>query len=148
MVGRLSCRRRAVVTAGAGTRGLRMVEMDRRPDGGDVAVLAEIGRGDMVGRLAGGGSSVVTAGAGASDIGMIEANNLPATNDVAIRAVSRCLNVTRRLALRAPACVARGATSQGLRVIEPFDGRKGNRYVAVGADICGCYVVGRLAGRP
>ena len=124
-----------VMATGTGTGDPRMIKSDIGPVGGDVAVLAGVGRLQMRRALAGGGCPVMATGTGSCCPRMIEPGAGPSRGVVAGVTLVRTLNMLSAF----PHChniIVAIQTRPGHRVmVHPKNGCPGLSRVAVGAKV-------------
>ena len=118
------------------TDNLRMVNgVNRHPDVGCMAVLADIGRLNMRKVLACSINTVMAAGAIARDIYMIEIGWQPGNRRVAVIAIRAARNMLCILSGRSYAVMAGAAGTQHLRMVDCVNRHPDIRVMAVFTDI-------------
>lgn len=117
----LTRRNRIVVAGQAFADHLRVIDtVCRRPDGGVMAVFANVAGPDVVEGLAGCVCAVVTAEAVAGNVCMIEGRRQPRYRCMAVVTIITAGNVRLTLAQRDRIVVTGHAGADDLRVIHPI----------------------------
>lgn len=136
----------AIMACAASAKHLRVVDrIDRHPDIGVVAVLANIRRLDVRGAFAGSRNTVVATETVSSDANVIEIRRQPAGRRMTVVAVVATCNVGRILSGCGYAIVAGAARAQNLGMVNRIGGHKYIRVVTIFANIGGLYMCQSLA---
>jgi len=106
VAGRLALYTHPIMATGAAGADTAMVEYSGHPGGGPVAIIADIGAGEMIDRLAGCGNTVMAAGACPAGIEMIEVVNAERPLAVTLATIKTGRQMPGRLAGRQQLVVA------------------------------------------
>ena len=98
VAGRLAIYTHPIMATGAAGADTAMVEYRGHPGSGPVAIIADIGTGEMIDRLGRCGDTIVTAGAGTAGVKMVEVINIESPLAVTLATVKTGRQVTGRLA--------------------------------------------------